>query len=169
MSETPPGGPAPEWPPQAEQWTPPGQAPQAGRVPAPQPEPAGHAPQPAQGTIRLTLQGNVLTSGLTPVVHVSGHRVNSRFGTMDVPVWAGRNRVEVHTQWMRRYGQAELDVDVPAGGVVPVFYAVPWHQFTRGAIGHEKQARPGAWAMVVLLGVVIGLPLLAFVVALASS
>ena len=36
------------------------------------------------------LQGNELTAGMiTPTVVVSGHRVNSRFGTMDVPVWAG--------------------------------------------------------------------------------
>lgn len=110
--------------------------------------------QRAQGTIRLTLQGNAMTAGLTPVVHVSGHRVNSRFGTMDVPVWAGRNRVDVHTQWMRRYGQAGLEVDVPPGAVVPVFYAVPWHQFTRGAIGTEKQSRPGLGVLVALLAVI---------------
>lgn len=114
--------------------------------------PTPQGPRP-QGTIRLTLQGNVITAGMTPVVHVSGHRVNSRFGTMDVPVWAGPNRVDVHTQWMRQYGQASLEVDVPPGGVVPVFYAVPWHQFTRGAIGVELQSRPGVGLLVALLAV----------------
>lgn len=134
------------------------------------PSPGGPVqPQPTQGTIRLTLQGNLFTAGLTPTVHVSGHRVNSTFGTMDVPVWSGRNRVEVHTQWMRRYGQAELEVDVPPGAVVPVFYAVPWHQFSRGAIGFEQQQRPGLWAFVLLLGLVVGLPLLAVVAAVLAQ
>ena len=136
MSEMPPGGPA-----------------------------QGQPAQGQQGTIRLTLQGNFMTSGLTPTVHVSGHRVNSRFGTMDVPVWAGRNRVDVHTQWMRQYGQASLEVDVPPGGVVPVYYAVPWHQFTTGAIGTEKQQRPGLAVFALIIGAVIGLPLLAIVLA----
>src|SRR5687768_15657007 len=127
--------------------------------------PGGPAPQQpqhrAQGTIRLTIQGNELTAGmLTPTVVVSGHRVNSRFGTMDIPVWAGPNRVDVHTTWMREYGQATLDVVVHPGEVVPVYYAVPWHQFSRGSIGHEKQQRQGLGAFAVILGAVVVLPLL---------
>ena len=119
--------------------------------------PGGPAPQPpAQGTIRLTIQGNELTAGmLTPTVVVSGHRVNSRFGTMDIPVWAGPNRVDVHTNWMREYGQATLDVVVHPGEVVPVYYAVPWHQFTRGSIGHEKQKRKGVGGMLAVVGVTV--------------
>ena len=127
--------------------------------------PGGPAPQQphhrAQGTIRLTIQGNELTAGmLTPTVVVSGHRVNSRFGTMDIPVWAGPNRVDVHTTWVREYGQASLDVVVHPGEVVPVYYAVPWHQFSRGSIGHEKQQRQGLGAFAVILGAVVVIPLL---------
>ena len=44
---------------------------------------------------------------------------------------------------MKEYGQASLDVVVQPGEVVPVFYAVPWHQFSRGSIGHEQQKRKG--------------------------
>ncbi|MGG5260224.1 hypothetical protein [Phycicoccus avicenniae] len=123
------------------------------------------APAHPTGTVRLTVQGNVMTVGLTPTVVVSGHPVRARFGTQDVPVWAGPNRVEAHAQWMRRYGQASLEFDVPPGGVVPVHYAVPWHQFTRGAMGHEKQTRPGAW----VFGVLIGVPLLLVVLAVAAG
>ena len=97
---------------------------------------------------------------LTPTVIVSGHRVNSRFGTMDIPVWAGPNRVDVHTTWMKEYGQASLDVVVHPGEVVPVYYAVPWHQFSRGSIGHEKQRRKGLGAFAVILGAVVVVPLL---------
>jgi len=122
--------------------------------------------QPAQGTIRLTIQGNVLTVGmLTPTVSVSGHRVNSRFGTMDIPVWAGPNRVDVHATWMKEYGQASLDVVVQPGEVVPVYYAVPWHQFSRGSIGHEKQSRKGLGAFAVILGAVVVVPLLLILLA----
>lgn len=111
--------------------------------------PQGTAPQHPQGTIRLTIQGSEMTAGLiAPTVAVSGHRLNSGYGTTDVPVWAGPNRVDVHANWMREYGQASLDLVVRPGEVVPVYYAVPWHQFTRGAIGHQKQTRPGAAAMV---------------------
>lgn len=117
--------------------------------------------QAQQGTIRLTIQGNEMTAGmLTPTVVVSGHRVNSRFGTMDVPVWAGPNRVDVHTNWMKEYGQASLEVQVRPGEVVPVFYAVPWHQFSRGSIGHEKQKRKGAGAFVALMAAIVLVPLL---------
>ncbi len=100
-------------------------------------------PRP-QGMLRLTLQGNAITSGwLTPVVSVNGCPVYSRFGTTDLPVWAGWNRVQVYARWWRRYGQASLDVAVPPGAVIPVFYAVPHHVFTTGSIGHEPQRRKG--------------------------
>ena len=77
-------------------------------------QPGGPAPQQRpQGLIRLTIQGNEITAGpMVPTVAVSGHRINSRFGTMDVPVWAGPNRVDIHTNWLRQYGQAGLDVAV---------------------------------------------------------
>ena len=128
--------------------------------------PASQHSQPQQGTIRLTIQGNELTAGmLTPTVVVSGHRVNSRFGTMDVPVWAGPNRVDIHTTWMKQYGQASLDVHVRPGEVVPVFYAVPGHQFSRGSIGHEKQKRKGAGAFIALMSALVVVPLLFVVIA----
>ncbi|WP_377644333.1 hypothetical protein [Oryzobacter terrae] len=124
--------------------------------------PAPQGPRP-QGTIRLTLQGNALTAGLTPVVHVGGHRLNSRYGTMDVPVWAGPNRVDVHAQWTRRYGEASLEVDVPPGGVVPVFYAAPHHVFSRGDIGLEPQRRRGLAASIAIILGSIGLVVAALV------
>ena len=139
------GGPEPQGPPTSQ---PPSQ-------PQPLPQSFPQSP-PQQGTIRLTLQGNELTAGwVTPTVVVSGHRLNSRFGTMDVPVWAGPNRVDVSTQWMREYGQASLEVVVRPGEVVPVFYAVPWHRFTTGSIGSTKQPRKGVVPMVVGIAVLL--------------
>ena len=131
-------------------------------------QPPVRPPSRPTGTIRLTVQGSAFSVGLVPTVLVNGYRVNARFGTLDVPVWAGPTRVEAHAQWMRRYGEAMLDVDVPPGAVVPVHYAAPWHQFSRGAIGHEPQSRPGAgfmWVMVAVLVVVLVLVPLAGVFA----
>ena len=73
------------------------------------------------------------------------------------------NRVEVSTRWMREYGQASLDVVVRPGEVVPVFYAVPWHQFSTGSIGHEKQPRKGSprWSGTVAFVVIAVLIVLA--------
>jgi hypothetical protein len=84
---------------------------------------------------------------------------------MDVPVWAGPNRVEVYSQWMRQYGQAELTVDIAPGQVVPVFYAMPWHQFTRGSIGFEKQKRHGAGALFGIAGALVGVVLVVILLA----
>ena len=111
----------------------------------------------SKGTLRLTLQGNALTSGwLPPAVSVNGHPVNSRFGTMDVPVWSGWNRVDVHARWWKTYGQGSIDFHVPPGAIVPVFYAVPYHVFTTGSIGHEPQRRKGlAASIAIVVGMVV--------------
>lgn len=132
-------------------------------------QPSGDSGDRPQGTIRLTVQGSTFMSGLTPTVHVSGHRVNTRWGVQDIPVWAGPNRVEGHSQWMRRYGEASLDVDVPPGAVVPVFYALPWHQFSGGAMGHVEQSRPGMLGLLALLAAIVGLPLVLVVVGVLAG
>lgn len=104
----------------------------------------------------LTLQGNVMTVGLTPTVRIDGHAVPRTFGPNFYPVRPGRHRVDVHTQWMRQYGQASMEVDLHEGQQVMLFYAVPWHQFTTGSIGHEKQTRRGAGAMgAMLVGILV--------------
>ena len=36
-----------------------------------------------------------------------------------------------------------------------VFYAAPMHQFSRGAIGHEKQRRPGMVGFWLMLAVTL--------------
>jgi hypothetical protein len=116
-----------------------------------QPAPgAGSAPT---GTVRLTIQGNVMTSNaITPSVDVNGYRVASRYGTQDLTVYAGRTRLDVHAQWLRRYGEASVDFVVEPGQVVEVWYASPWHQFARGAMGFAPQGRPGKAIGFAILG-----------------
>lgn len=129
--------------------------------------PSGPPPGPSQGglprgygAINLTLQGNhMTTSMLAPKVTFNKQPIPASFGTTLIPAPVGRHKVEVSAQWMRTYGQAELDVDVAEGQVVPVYYAMPYHQFTRGAIGHEKQKRPGVGGLIAILAVIL-VPLL---------
>ena len=119
--------------------------------PGPPPGPPPGGPQPL-GWLRLTLQVSALTSNLiTPAVTINGWRVSCHYGENVIPVHAGPNRIDVSCQWLMRYGEATLQTDVPAGGQVTAFYAAPWHQFSRGAIGYEKQKRPGALGFAVLM------------------
>lgn len=126
----------------------------------PHPHPAVapmHAPQPPapQGVIDLTLQGSEWTSNIIPpTVLVNGYQITSGYGRHQVAVAPGPVRIEVYAQWIRRYGQAALDVFVRPGDRVPVFYASPYHQFTTGSIGHVPQQRRGRGAMI---GIIAGL------------
>jgi hypothetical protein len=106
--------------------------------------------------LRLTLQGSAMTSSLiTPAVTVNGYRVVAHYGDNLVPVWAGPNRVDVSCQWLTRFGEATLQLDVPPGAQVPVFYAAPLHQFSKGAIGFERQKRPGRVGLALMLAAVL--------------
>ncbi|MBF4161582.1 hypothetical protein [Nocardioides acrostichi] len=122
-----------------------------------QPVPAGQRPgDPPVGWIDFTVQGNPMTASMvTPSVTVNGYPVPIRnYSTTPIPMPPGRHRVEVSCQWLRRYGQASLDVDVAEGQTVPVFYAQPLHQFTAGAMGFEKQKRPGRASLLALIAVI---------------
>jgi hypothetical protein len=106
--------------------------------------------------LRLTLQGSPFTSSMiTPAVTVNGYRVVAHYGENLVPVWAGPNRVEVSCRWLMRFGEATLQLDVPPGAQVPVFYASPLHQFSKGAIGLERQKRPGRLGLALMLAAVV--------------
>ena len=120
--------------------------------------------------IDLTIQGNVMTSNMiTPDVWVNGYRIPTVYGYQQIPMSPGPVHIEAHAQWVRRYGQARLDFPLRPGERVPVFYAAPWHQFTTGSMGHEKQPRNGLGVMlamiVALLVIIVGLPALALLLA----
>ena len=84
----------------------------------------------------MHIQGSQLTSNLiVPSLLLDGRPVASRYGENAYQLPAGRHRVELYGQWLRRYGQALLDVDIAPGAAVDVFDAAPWHQFTTAASG----------------------------------
>ena len=131
--------------------TPPGPPP--GPPPAEQPEqpPA----QPPMGWLRLVLQGSVLTSSLIPpTVTINGWRVAVQYGENVIPVHAGPNRIDVWCKWLKKFGEATLETTVPEGDQVTAYYAAPLQQFSRGAIGYEKQKRPGMVGFAVALALI---------------
>ena len=72
-----------------------------------------------------------------------------------IPVHAGPNRIDVSCQWLTKFGEASLETTVPEGGQVLAYYAAPMHQFSRGAIGYERQTRPGALGFAVMIAVIV--------------
>jgi hypothetical protein len=113
-------------------------------------------PNNPMGTLLLTVQGSALTSNMiAPSVTLNGYPVPTSYGENALPVRPGPIRVAVQAQWMRAYGQAAIDVEVRPGEAVHVWYAAPWHQFTSGSIGFEKQRRRGGGAFVVFLLVLV--------------
>lgn len=120
--------------------------------------------QPAPtGWIRLTVQGNGFTANMiSPRITLNGYPVQAGYGPSVHPVPPGPWRVGATCQWVRQYGQAELDVQVAEGQTVDVFYAPPWHQFTRGRMGTTEQRRPGLAAFVLILLLVVVIVVAAF-------
>ncbi|GAB3579521.1 hypothetical protein [Calidifontibacter terrae] len=125
---------------------------------------------PPQGFIALTIQGSAMTSNmLTPNVLLDGFAVPAAYGQNTFPVPPGRHHVELYAQWMRRYGQASLEVNVAPGQSVPVFYRAPLHQFTSGSIGFEKQTAKGKGCLWGLVGVVVLFALIGLIASIAGS
>jgi len=116
------------------------------------------------------MQGTVGWTGwVPPNVLINGWPVASKFGRTLIPVPPGAVRVDVFALWTKQYGRASLAFHAAPGQSVPVFYALPYHVFANGAIGHVKQKRPGLAAIVVPLIVCVALGVLSVVVAVAAS
>lgn len=143
---------------------------QGGYAPAPQAAPGrwqgGNAPAQMQqgpglpagmGVLRFIMPGNVMTSSMVaPTVTLNGQRlhVTSGSGTFDFPVPAGTHRLHAHGQWMKRYGDADIDFSIQPGQMVEVYYAAPLHQFaSKGNIGFTPQKKPGLLGLLLMLGI----------------
>ena len=111
-------------------------------------------PQPFQpdATLKFTVQGHAMTSNfMPPTLTIDGFPASTppAGGSTVIPIMSGSHRLDVHSQALRRYGQASLQVLIQPGFQTEVFYAPPYHQFARGALGLVPQQRPG-------LGLLIG-------------
>lgn len=90
-----------------------------------------------------------------PTALLNGYRMPTRYGRNVYPVPPGRWNVDMYTQWTWRFGKAALSFDVAEGQTVPVFYASPWTSFSKGAIGHVKQRKPGVLGFVLVMVVLV--------------
>ena len=114
-------------------------------------------------TLKFTVQGNVMTSNLVPpTLTIDGFNAPtpSGGGSTFIPIMSGPHRLDVHSQWLRRYGQASLDVMIQPGTQTEVFYAPPFPQFTTGALGLAPQPRRGLGCLVGVLVAVVAIPVL---------
>ncbi|WP_454859278.1 hypothetical protein [Promicromonospora soli] len=136
------------------------------------PPPPVFAPDAA---LSFTVQGNIMTSNLiAPTLTIDGHLAPVPIsGTRQIPIMSGRHHLQVHSQWMRRYGHAAIDIDVVPGQNLEVFYAPPYHQFSNdGSMGLTPQARKGRGLIIglwVFVGLVILLPAVAVVAVLVGE
>jgi hypothetical protein len=89
---------------------------------------------------------------MTPQVTINGTPVPARWGDNDYPVAPGRYRIDMVANYIYPMGRASLDVGVPPGVAVPVFYAAPASIFFPGAAGHTPQRTPDAWLTWAVLG-----------------
>ncbi|AQP48582.1 hypothetical protein BW730_14815 [Tessaracoccus aquimaris] len=125
-----------------------------------------NAPPPAQmGTLRVTLQGSFWTNSMVaPTVTLDGYRLNvtGSSGSFDFPVPAGQHRIHAHGQWMKKYGNADLDFVMEPGRLVEVFYAAPMNQFVnQGNIGFTPQKQAGGGCLIALLVFIVLIAVLA--------
>ncbi|MGW2091427.1 hypothetical protein [Promicromonospora sukumoe] len=157
----------------------------------PPPQPPLQPPQPAQpaqpplqpplpgfdAVLSFTVQGNILTSNMiAPTLTVDGWPAPLPVtGTRRIPIRSGRHRLQVYSQWLRRYGHAVLDVDVAPGQTLEVFYAPPHQNFyDEGAIGLSPQVRRGrgvviaVWTMIGLLLAMVCGSILAVTISLVT-
>lgn len=117
--------------------------------------PPPHPPAaPPLALLRLHLQGNTFTRLIPPRVVINGAAQTVRFGVNDIQIYAGPTYVHCEAQWLRTYGQADLAFTAAPSTTTDVWYAAPYHQFTTGSIGYEKQ-RPRGIGFLLGLGVVL--------------
>jgi hypothetical protein len=137
----------------------------------PYPPQQGQPGQPGPSSaLKFTVQGSVLTSNLVPpTLTIDGFPAPAATGSTVIPIQPGQHHLEVYSQWLRRYGQAALDVQVPPNAMVEVFYAPPLHQFTTGDLGFTPQQRKGIGCFVTLLLVLVVFVILVVLLAVFGS
>lgn len=109
-----------------------------------------------------------MTSNLVPpTLTIDGHPAPTPTlgGSVMIPIQPGPHRLEVYSQWLRRYGQASLDVVIQPNSTLEVFYAPPFHQFATGAMGLTPQKRGGVGC---LIGLLVGVGLIVLIMVIAG-
>ncbi|MDO5092521.1 MAG: hypothetical protein Q4D79_03730 [Propionibacteriaceae bacterium] len=103
---------------------------------------------------------------MSPTIRIDGYPAHSGYGIIDIPVVPGHHIISGEYHWLWTYGQAQLNMQVGPGKVVPVFYNGPWINFSKGSIGHEPQQAPGTGCLIATLVVMGVLVLIAVLLAI---
>ncbi len=117
-------------------------------------------PPGATGLLRLTVQGTLLGRGsLTgPYLRIDGDPVPVAFGENPITVHAGRHQVHLTMSFGWPFGSASLDVHVPDGGALDVWYAPSFSYYVKGRLGTQPQKPAGSWYLVLVgLALAVGL------------
>ena len=108
------------------------------------------------------------SSFVPPTLLINNQVVRSSYGPNDYVLPAGQYHVNAYAQWMRRYGDAALDLVLQPGRAVEVFYAAPFNQFMSGSMGFTKQKRRGLAVVLIPLAFLFVVLVLAVVLALTT-
>ena len=108
------------------------------------------------------------SSFVPPTLLINNQVVRSSYGPNDYVLPAGQYHVSAYGQWMRRYGEAALDLVLNPGQAVEVFYAAPYNQFMSGSMGFTKQPRKGLAVLLIPLAFLFAALVLALVLVLIS-
>ena len=96
-----------------------------------------------------------LGSWLSPRAEINGHPVPLAWGHNVIPAYPGVHHIRIYMPWMWQYGAGEITVDNRTAPAPPVYYAPPYVNFMKGAIGLAPVKSPGLVAMLAILTVPI--------------
>jgi hypothetical protein len=90
---------------------------------------------------------------VNPTAVINGTHVPLRWGENVIPAGPGVHHITVYMQWLWKVGSAEITVDNSRAPAPPVYYALPYTNFQKGAIGFTPQTNPGLVAFLLMIGI----------------
>jgi hypothetical protein len=101
----------------------------------------------------LTINTKTIPLGVwvSPRAEINGYPVPLTWGVNHIPAPPGVHNIHIYMPWMWRYGKAEITVANTAAPAPPVYYAVPFTTFTKGAIGLQPVKNPGLVPFLLLI------------------
>lgn len=90
---------------------------------------------------------------INPTAIINGQVVPLSWGHNVIPAPPGVHHITIYMQWLWKQGTAEITVDNSQAPAPPVYYAMPYTAFNKGAIGFEPQKNPGLVAFLLIIGV----------------
>jgi hypothetical protein len=105
---------------------------------------------PSPTDLTITAKSIPLGVWVTPRAEINGYPVALNWGVNHIPAQPGVHNVHVYMPWMWRYGKADITIDNQTAPAPPVYYAVPWTTFSKGAIGLQPVSNPGLLSFILV-------------------